>query len=45
MRLLTLHNLTYTQAVIAGAREAIEAQRFAAYREAVLRGSTPWAAG
>ena len=45
VRLLTLHNLTYTQAVIAGAREAIEAQRFAAYREAVLGGSAPWALG
>ena len=32
MRLLTLHNLTYLERLVAGAREAIAAGRFAAYR-------------
>jgi queuine tRNA-ribosyltransferase len=42
VRLLTLHNLTYTQELIAGARRAIDGQRFGAYREAILGGARPW---
>jgi queuine tRNA-ribosyltransferase len=44
VRLLTLHNLTYTQELIEGAREAIASQRFAAYRDATLAGAPPWSA-
>jgi queuine tRNA-ribosyltransferase len=44
-RLLTLHNLAYTQELVRGAREAIEAGRLAAYSEAMLGGATPWEAG
>ena len=44
VRLLTLHNLAYTEALVAGAREAIRAGSFERYREAVLGGETPWAA-
>jgi queuine tRNA-ribosyltransferase len=44
-RLLTLHNLSYMQALVGGAREAIAASRYPAYADAVLGGSTPWAAG
>lgn len=36
--LLSIHNLTYYQRLVAGAREAIEADRFEAYREDKLRG-------
>ncbi len=43
-RLLTLHNLTYMQALMAGAREAISTQRFGAYAAAILGGATPWEA-
>jgi queuine tRNA-ribosyltransferase len=43
-RLLTLHNLSYTHAVVAGARAAIEAGAFAAYRDRILDGATPWSA-
>src|SRR5262249_26183816 len=42
VRLLCLHNLTYMRALVAGARSAIEAGAFDAYREAVLAGSAPW---
>jgi queuine tRNA-ribosyltransferase len=42
VRLLTAHNLAYTEAIVAGAREAIAAGRFAAYREGVLSGVAPW---
>ena len=42
-RLLTLHNLTFLERLVAGAREAIEAGRFDAYRERVLAGAAPWA--
>jgi queuine tRNA-ribosyltransferase len=41
-RLLTLHNLTYTAELMAGAREAIRNGRFAAYRSASLEGAAPW---
>jgi queuine tRNA-ribosyltransferase len=43
-RLLTLHNLSYMQALVAGAREAIAASRYSDYADAVLAGSTPWTA-
>jgi queuine tRNA-ribosyltransferase len=43
-RLITLHNLTFLERVVAGAREAISAGRFDAYRSAVLGGAAPWAA-
>jgi queuine tRNA-ribosyltransferase len=44
VRLLTLHNLTYTQELIEGARTAISSQSFGAYREAILAGAAPWSA-
>jgi queuine tRNA-ribosyltransferase len=43
-RLLTLHNLTYMEALASGAREAIAAGRFDAYSQAVLDGTPPWGA-
>jgi queuine tRNA-ribosyltransferase len=43
-RLLTLHNLTFLERLMAGARAAIGAGRFAAHRSAVLAGSAPWGA-
>ena len=36
--LLSIHNLTYYQRLLAGAREAIVADRFEAYRLEKLRG-------
>ncbi len=39
--LLSVHNLTYYQRLLAGARSAIEADRFAAYRTEKLRGWSP----
>jgi queuine tRNA-ribosyltransferase len=42
-RLLTLHNLTYMETLVRGAREAIAAGHFAAYTHAVLGGAAPWA--
>jgi queuine tRNA-ribosyltransferase len=44
VRLLVLHNLTYLERLLAGARAAIEAGAFAAYRDAVLAGASPWEA-
>ncbi len=44
VRLLTLHNLTYLERLVRGAREAIEAGRYADYRAASLAGSAPWQA-
>ena len=44
-RLLTLHNLTYLQELVAGARRAIGRSSFRDYASAVLKGSTPWAGG
>ncbi len=41
-RLLTLHNLTFLERLIAGAREAIAAGELAAYSERVLGGGAPW---
>jgi queuine tRNA-ribosyltransferase len=43
-RLLTLHNLAYTERLLAGAREAISAGSYAAYADAVLGGAVPWGA-
>jgi len=43
-RLLTLHNLTYMERLMAGAREAISAGGYGAYASAVLAGAAPWAA-
>jgi len=45
VRLLVMHNLTYLERLVAGCREAIHAGRFAAYRDAILAGEPPWAAG
>lgn len=42
LRLLTIHNLVYLERLMAGARAAISAQRFAAYRDASLAGAAPW---
>ena len=43
-RLLTIHNLTYTAELMRGAREAIVAGGYGAYREAILAGAAPWEA-
>jgi queuine tRNA-ribosyltransferase len=43
-RLLTLHNLTFLERLVAGAREAIRAGRFTTYRDAVVGGAPPWSA-
>ena len=42
VRMLTIHNLSYTKALVDGARAAIEASRFAAYADSVLGGTPPW---
>ncbi|MGH2953118.1 MAG: tRNA guanosine(34) transglycosylase Tgt [Solirubrobacterales bacterium] len=42
-RLLTLHNLTFLERLVAGARDAIADGRLDAYRRAVLGGAPPWA--
>jgi queuine tRNA-ribosyltransferase len=44
VRLLVLHNLAYLERIVRGAREAIRAQRFGSYREAILGGTAPWVA-
>jgi queuine tRNA-ribosyltransferase len=43
VRLLALHNLTYLQRLVGGAREAIREARLARYRDALLGGAAPWA--
>jgi queuine tRNA-ribosyltransferase len=43
-RLLTLHNLTYVEQLVSGARRAIEAGVFESYRRANLDGAAPWEA-
>jgi queuine tRNA-ribosyltransferase len=43
-RLLTLHNLTYMERLVAGARDAIRAGSFQAYAREVLDGIPPWLA-
>jgi len=45
VRLIVLHNLTYMRELTTGARNAIKAGTFNAYRTAILSGSTPWDAG
>jgi len=42
VHLLSVHNLAFLEAVVRGAREAIAAGRFAAYRDSVLGGAAPW---
>ena len=42
VRLLVMHNLTYVESLVRGAREAIRLQRFGAYRDATLAGDPPW---
>ena len=42
VRLLVEHNLTYMEKLMAGAREAITAGRFAEYSGRILTGSAPW---
>ena len=44
VRLLVLHNLTYMERLVAGAREAISVGSYSAYASGVLGGSTPWEA-
>jgi queuine tRNA-ribosyltransferase len=43
-RLLTLHNLSYTQELIVHAREGIAAGRYQSYADAILTGAAPWKA-
>jgi queuine tRNA-ribosyltransferase len=43
-RLLTAHNLHFLNALVTGARRAIEARGFDDYRAAVLGGAAPWGA-
>ncbi|HSJ16801.1 MAG TPA: tRNA guanosine(34) transglycosylase Tgt [Solirubrobacterales bacterium] len=44
VRLLALHNLTFVERLVAGAREAIAAGAYERYAEAVLGGRAPWEA-
>ena len=44
-RLITLHNLTFLERLVAGARGAIAAGRYDAYRAAILGGAAPWGSG
>jgi queuine tRNA-ribosyltransferase len=44
VRLLALHNLFYARAIVDGAREAIAAGRYDAYRAAIVGGVAPWGA-
>jgi queuine tRNA-ribosyltransferase len=41
-RLLTLHNLTYMERLVAGARAAIGDRRFEEYSSAIRGGAAPW---
>jgi queuine tRNA-ribosyltransferase len=43
-RLLTLHNLTYMERLVSGARQAISGGRLRDYSDALLGGATPWIA-
>jgi queuine tRNA-ribosyltransferase len=43
-RLLTLHNLTYMERLVAGARQAIAAGSYEEYGKAILAGAPPWRA-
>jgi queuine tRNA-ribosyltransferase len=42
IRLLALHNLTYLQELMTGARTAIAASNFSEYSSAILGGQAPW---
>jgi queuine tRNA-ribosyltransferase len=42
VRLLCLHNLTFMQELVAGARTAIESGSFSFYSDAVMKGAAPW---
>ncbi len=42
VRLLTMHNLTYLERLVSGARDAIAGGRFGAYRVASMAGAAPW---
>jgi queuine tRNA-ribosyltransferase len=42
VRLLCLHNLTFLERLVAGAREAIAAGRFGRYADAIRGGASPW---
>jgi queuine tRNA-ribosyltransferase len=44
VRLLVLHNLTYLERLVRGARQAIQGERFGDYRHAILNGAPPWRA-
>ena len=44
VRLLVLHNLTYLERLVRGARQAIQAERFGDYRQQILNGTPPWRA-
>ncbi len=44
VRLLVLHNLTYLERLVRGARQAIQGERFGDYRQAILNGVPPWRA-
>lgn len=41
-RLLTLHNLCFTERLVAGARTTIAAGEYGRYRDEVLAGAAPW---
>jgi queuine/archaeosine tRNA-ribosyltransferase len=41
VRLLVLHNLTFMESLLAGARDAIGAGRYGDYAEQVLAGAPP----
>jgi queuine tRNA-ribosyltransferase len=42
-RLLTLHNLSYVEQLMAGVRRAIGSGRYGVFRRAVMAGEPPWA--
>lgn len=42
VRLITIHNLVYSDRLVAAAREAIEVGRFGSYRDAINGGAAPW---
>jgi queuine tRNA-ribosyltransferase len=44
VRLVTIHNLVYSEAIMRGARTALAEARFAGFRSAILTGATPWQA-
>jgi queuine tRNA-ribosyltransferase len=45
VRLLAIHNLTYLETLVRGARSAIAAGEFQAYAKRLGDGAAPWAAG